>query len=182
MRARQFAAVAVGAAVCALSACSAEDAPTGQPVTVVARDETVTAEKTSSASVPPPTKTRGLYDPAETAVGQSGLAAFIVSVEEVNSQEGPVTVFTLQIENITDRVWNGRNWTTPTVVYGDAGTPAQHVKSPPEGFGDGVQGSIPPGSRQTVKHAYKVTKAQLNPAVVTAGSVLWQGDFSKFHR
>jgi hypothetical protein len=33
-----------------------------------------------------------------------------------------------------------------------------------------------------VKHAYKVTKAQLNPAVVTAGSVLWQGDFSKFHR
>ncbi|MGW6332048.1 hypothetical protein [Nocardia rhamnosiphila] len=179
MRARQFAAVAVGAAVCALSACAAEDTPTGQaapPMTVVA------SEETSAAGVPPATKTRGLYDPAETAVGQSGLAAFIVSVEEVNSQEGPVTVITLQIENITDDVWNGKNWTTPTVVYGDGGTPAPHVKSPSEGFGDGVQGLIPPGSRQTVKHAYKVTKAQLNPAVVTAGSVLWEGDFSKFHR
>jgi hypothetical protein len=179
MRARHFAAVAVGAAMCALSACAADDAPTTevQPMTVVA------SEQTSAASVPPPaTKTRGLYDPAETAVGQSGLAAFIVSVEEVNSQEGPVTVITLQIENITDDVWNGKNWTTPTVVYGDGGTPAPHVKSPSEGFGDGVQGLIPPGSRQTVKHAYKVTKAQLNPAVVTAGSVLWQGDFSKFHR
>jgi hypothetical protein len=178
MRARQFAAVAVGAAVCALSACTADDTPTGQgqPMTVVA------SEETSAASVPPATKTRGLYDPDETAVGQSGLAAFIVSVEEVNSQEGPVTVFTLQIENNTDDVWNGKNWTTPTVVYGDGGTPAPHIKSPSEGFGDGVQGLIPPGSRQTVKHAYKVTKAQLNPAVVTAGSVLWQGDFSKFHR
>lgn len=178
MRARQFAAVAVVAAVCALSACAADDAPTGQdrPTTVVAGAET------STASVPPATKTRGLYDPAETAVGQSGMAAFIVSVEEVNSHVGPVTVITLQIENRTEQAWSGRNWTTPTVVYGDDGIPAQHVKSPSEGFGDGVQGSIPPGSRQTVKHAYKVGKAQLNPAVVTAGSVLWRGDFSKFHR
>lgn len=177
MKARRFAAVAVAAAVCVLSACAADEEPAaGQPVTVVASAET------SAASVPPPTKTRGLYDPADTAVGQSGLAAFIVSVEEANSQEGPVTVFTLQIENITGDVWNGKNWTTPTVVYGDEGTLAPHVKSPAEGFGDGVQGMIPPGSRQTVKHAYKVTKAQLNPAVVTAGSVLWKGDFSKFHR
>ena len=74
MRARQFAAVAVGAAVCALSACAADEAPTSQsqPMTIVA------SEETSAASVPPATKTRGLYDPAETAVGQSGLAAFIV--------------------------------------------------------------------------------------------------------
>ncbi|WP_157107263.1 hypothetical protein [Nocardia grenadensis] len=142
----------------------------------------VAGEETSAASVPPATKTRGLYDPAETAVGQSGLAAFIVSVAEVNSHVGSVTVITLQIENRTGQAWSGRNWTTPTVVYGDDGTPAQHVRSPSEGFGDGVQGTIPPGSRQTVKHAYKVSKAQLNPAVVTAGSVLWQGDFSKFHR
>ncbi|NUP25833.1 MAG: hypothetical protein HOQ44_03915 [Nocardia sp.] len=142
----------------------------------------VASAEDAAPSVPPATKTRGLYAPTETAVGQSGLAASITSVDEVNSQEGPVTVITLQIENITDDVWNGRNWTIPTVVYGDAGTPAQHVKSPSEGFGDGVQGLIPPGSRQTVKHAYKVTKAQLKSAVVTAGSVIWQGDFSEFHR
>ncbi|MGW5385941.1 hypothetical protein [Nocardia sp. NPDC003963] len=174
MRARQFAAVAVLSAAL-LTACGTDEEPVVQTTTVLSAETEAVA-----TAVPSATKTRGLYEPTETARGQSGLEASILSVDDVNSQVGPVTVVTIQIVNVTDTVWAGSNWTIPTVVYGDDGVAAAHVLSPTEGFGDGVVGSIPSGSRQTVKHAYKVAKAQLNPAVVTAGSVIWEGDFSKF--
>ncbi|MBF6216330.1 hypothetical protein IU487_35665 [Nocardia puris] len=112
----------------------------------------------------------------------TGIETMIVSVEDVNSRYGPVTVFTFQLVNTGSKVFEGFNWPTPTVVYGPAGIPAEHTVSLSEGYGDGVQGAIPPGARQTVQHAYKVTKAKLNPAVVTVGSLVWQGDFATFQR
>lgn len=124
----------------------------------------------------------GVYAPKDTGKSQSGLEASILAVEDTNTRYGPGTAVTFQIVNTTNQVWAGYNWSTPTVVYGVAGTPAEEITSLSEGYGAGVQGSIPPGSRQTVKHAYKVSKASLNPAVVTAGSVVWQGDFSMFKR
>ncbi|GGL05961.1 hypothetical protein [Nocardia jinanensis] len=177
MRARQFAAAVAVVSAALLTGCGTDEEPPVQ-TTVLQPASTGAASET----VPPATKTRGLHEPTETARGQSGLEASILSVEDVNSQFGPVTVVTIQIVNVTEEVWAGSNWTIPTLVYGDEGTPAKHVVSPTEGFGDGVVGAIPPGARQTVKHAYKVAKSELNPAVVTAGSVLWEGDFSTFKR
>ncbi|MBF6221792.1 hypothetical protein IU479_27230 [Nocardia abscessus] len=125
----------------------------------------------------------GVNAPFDTGVSKNtGMEVSIVSVEDINSRYGPVTVFTFQLTNVGEKVFDGYNWPTPTIVYGAAGSPAEHTVSLTEQYGAGVQGAVPPGSRQTVKHAYKVPKAQLNPAVVSAGSVIWQGDFSTFQR
>ncbi|MEW1734390.1 hypothetical protein AB0346_00370 [Nocardia beijingensis] len=136
-----------------------------------------------AAAATSPGKAAGVNAPLDTGISKgTGMETSIVSVEDVNSRYGPVTVFTFQVVNVTDKLFDGYNWPTPTVVYGEAGSPAEHTVSMSEGYGNGVQGSIPPGSRQTVKHAYKVQKSQLNPAVVSAGSVIWQGDFTVFQR
>ncbi|WP_280425279.1 hypothetical protein [Nocardia carnea] len=177
MRHRPMTATVAAAAVLALTGCGSEEAPVAQSTPIMPSEAADTpAVATTPASTP------GVYTPMETGVSQSGLEASILSVEDVNSRYGPVSVFTFQVVNGTGAVWEGFNWMTPTVVYGAAGAPAEHVTSLSEGYGDGVVGAIPPGSRQTVKHAYKVTKDRLNPAVVTAGSVIWQGDFATFQR
>ncbi|MCX5043482.1 hypothetical protein OG921_09910 [Aldersonia sp. NBC_00410] len=108
--------------------------------------------------------------------------ALILSVEDAESDYGPVTVFSIQLVNNSDAVFEGSNFPTPTLVYGPAGTPAENTVSLSEGFGGGVQGSIPPGARQTIKYAYKVPKSELNPAVFTIGSLVWQGNFATFQR
>lgn len=121
--------------------------------------------------------------PTQSGVSKTtGVEVLFLSVEDANSRYGPVTVFTIQLVNNGDKVFESFNWPTPTVVYGPAGTPAENTVSVSEGYGSGVQGNMPPGARQTVKYAYKVTKDQLNPAVVTIGSLLWQGDFASFTR
>lgn len=129
------------------------------------------------------TATPGVLGPLETGRSASyDMDTMILSVEEQQSRYGLVTVFTFQLVNDGSKLFEGYNWPTPVVVYGPAGTPAEHTFSLSEGFGEGVQGSIPPGMRQTVQHAYAVPKAELNPAVVTVGSLVWQGDFSTFTR
>ena len=127
-------------------------------------------------------KTPGVNQPMDTGKSKSGLEAMILSIEDTNTRYGPGVAITFQVVNTTQTVWDGFNWSTPTVVYGPAGTAAEKITSLSEGYGAGVQGAIPPGARQTVVHAYKVSKAELNPAVITAGSVVWQGDFATFQR
>ncbi|MEU1550211.1 hypothetical protein [Nocardia sp. NPDC005745] len=173
---------AVAAAVCALLAltgCGSNDEDTKPKSTPILP----TSQAPATSAGTSPGKAAGVNAPLDTGVSKStGMEVSILSVEDVNSRYGPVTVFTFQLVNTGTEVFQGYNWPTPTLVYGAAGSPAEHTMSISEHYGDGVQGAIPPGSRQTVKHAYKVTKDKLNPAVVTAGSVLWQGDFSTFQR
>lgn len=167
----------VAAALCALAltACSTEDP---KPVSPPVMPATETTSAAASGAVAP-----GVNAPMDVGVSKStGVEASILSVEDVVSKYGPVTVFTFQLHNAGDKLFEGFNFPTPTVVYGPAGTPADHRVSLSEGFGEGAVGSIPPGMRQTVKYAYDVTKDQLNPAVVSAGSVIWQGDFTTFQR
>ncbi|MBF6416976.1 hypothetical protein [Nocardia cyriacigeorgica] len=182
-RTRLTATIAAAAAVFALAGCSDNDGnPEPQSTPIVPGTYEGEPGAPTSAGATTTKGTGGVYAPIDTAVGKSGLEASILSVEDATSAYGPVVVFTFQIVNTTDELWEGFNWMTPTVVYGDAGVPAEHVNSIADGYGNGVQGAIPPGSRQSVKHAYKVSKAQLNPAVVTASSVVWSGDFSTFAR
>lgn len=176
MKARHLPAAA--AIALALTACTTDDPkPTGAPPVMPAGTTTTAASSTSGTSTP------GVYAPTDVGVSKStGVEVSIVSVEDVNSRYGPVSVFTFQLFNNGQKVFEGYNFPTPTVVYGPAGSPAENTVSISEGYGDGVKGAIPPGSRQTVKYAYAVTKDKLNPAVVTAGSVIWQGDFATFTR
>ncbi|MGW5514262.1 hypothetical protein [Nocardia africana] len=171
------AAFALTAAVVTGCSSSDNDKATSTPVMPPA------ATTAGHTTTPPSTaSTPGVYQPMDTAKGKSGLEASILSVEDADTRYGPGTVITFQVVNTTQTPWEGYNWSEPTLVYGPAGTPAEKITSLSEGYGAGVQGTIPPGSRQTVKTAYKVGKAQLNPAVITAGSVLWQGDFTTFQR
>ncbi|WP_280498551.1 hypothetical protein [Nocardia cyriacigeorgica] len=183
-RTRLIAAVAAAATVVlAFTGCSdSDDRPEAQTTPIIPGTYEGEPGAPTSAAATTSGRSKGVYAPTETGVGQSGLEASILSVEDAPSAYGPVVLFTIQIVNTTDEVWEGYNWMTPTLVVGDAGVPAEHVNSIADGYGDGVQGAIPPGSRQTVKHAYKTSKAELNPAVLTAGSVIWQGDFSTFAR
>lgn len=177
MKVRHLAAAALCAL--ALTACTTDDPkPTGAPPVMPPASSTTTAAAGSSGSSTP-----GVYAPTEVGVSKStGVEVSILSVEDVNSRYGPVSVFTFQLHNAGSKVFEGYNFPTPTLVYGPAGSPAEHTVSLSEGYGDGVKGAVPPGSRQTVKYAYAVQKSQLNPAVVSAGSVIWQGDFSTFQR
>lgn len=162
-------AVAILTAGCGTSS-GEESVPRGEAVPVTTTIATTTA-------------TPGVLAPTET--GRSAaydIETMILSVEEAQSRYGLVTVFTFQLVNTGGKIFEGFNWPSPTVVYGPAGTPAEHTYSLSEGYGEGVQGAIPPGARQTVQHAYDVPKAELNPAVVTVGSLVWQGDFSNFAR
>lgn len=175
MKVRHLAATA--ALALALTACSTDDPkPVSQPVMPA-------SSATSAPPVSSGTSTPGVYAPTDVGVSKSaGVEVSILSVEDVNSRYGAVSVFTFQLYNAGQKVFDGYNFPTPTVVYGPAGSPAENTVSITEGYGDGVKGAIPPGSRQTVKYAYAVTKDKLNPAVVSAGSVIWQGDFSTFQR
>ncbi len=172
----------LGVAICtvalAITGCSSDTDTRGDSTPVM--PGTTTAAGTSPATSSP---ARGVLAPTDTGHSQNtGMDVMILSVEDVQSRYGPVTVFTFQLVNTGTQVFQGYNWPTPTLVYGPSGKPIDQTMSFSEGYGQGVSGAIPPGSRQTVKHAYKVAKAELNPAVVTAGSVLWQGDFSTFQR
>lgn len=178
MIAARFASAAVAvAAVATLAACGSDDAPKGTSTPVM---------PTTSQAVSAPTTTKAspkVLAPTDTGVSTGyGVETLVLSVEDTTSRYGPVTVFTFQLVNTSDRLFEGYNWPSPTVVYGPAGTPAESVTSLSEGYGAGVQGSVPPGSRQTVKHAYKVVKSDLNPAVVSVGSIVWQGDWTAFQR
>lgn len=171
-------ATAAAAVLLMVTGCGSNDSdPKPKSTPILATSQAPAAAGSSAA------KTPGVIGPMDTGVSKStGVEVSILSVEDVNSRYGPVSVFTFQLVNTGDRVFDGYNWPTPTVVYGAAGSPAEHTVSLTEHYGDGVQGAIPPGSRQTVKHAYKVTKSQLNQTVVSAGSVIWRGDFSTFQR
>jgi hypothetical protein len=177
--ARIAATAAAFAVAVAVAGCSSSDNDKATSTPVMPPSATTAGHTTTASST---ASTPGVYQPMDTGKSKSGLEASILSVEDADTRYGPGVVVTFQIVNTTDKPWDGYNWSTPTVVYGPPGTPAEHITSISEGYGAGVQGVIPPGSRQTVKEAYKVSKAQLNPAVITAGSVVWQGDFATFQR
>lgn len=171
------AALAVATTGCGDGGGDGQAVGSATPVTPPSVSATTTAGAASTSSGPK------VLAPTQSGVSATyNMETIILSVEDANSRYGPVTVFTFQLVNQGDKVFEGYNFPTPTLVYGAAGSPAENTVSISEGYGSGVQGSIPPGSRQTLKYAYKVTKDQLNPAVLTIGSLLWQGDFSTFQR
>jgi hypothetical protein len=171
-------ALACAAAAIALTGCSDSDSPKGESTPVIPGTTATAASSAPSTSTAP-----AILAPTDTGRSKNaGVDVMILSVEDVTSRYGPVTVITFQLVNTGNEVFQGYNWPTPTLVYGAAGMPAEHTMSMTEGYGEGVTGAVPPGMRQTVKHAYKVTKDKLNPAVVTAGSIVWQGDLTAFQR
>lgn len=178
LAARTVALTAALGAVLALTACGSDDNSPATSTPIVPPGSAVTAAP-AVATTP---STPGVYAPMDTGKSQSGLEGLILSVEDTNTRYGPGVVVTFQVINTTAKPWDGYNWMTPTVVYGPAGTQAERIVSGADHLGDGVQGVIPPGARQTVREGYKVSKAELNPAVITAGSVVWQGDFATFQR
>lgn len=160
------------------SASTTSAAPTSEVAPATKGASTTTSSATTTKRV------RGVLEPSQIGVSKTyGIETSILSVTtEQSSSYGPLTVFTIQLNNASDDVFQGYNFLTPTLTYGEAGLPADVQFSGADGFGDGVQGSIPPGSRQTVKYAYKVDLAELNPAVLTIGSLVWKGDFTAFSR
>ncbi|WP_157225113.1 hypothetical protein [Nocardia thailandica] len=178
MKTRHLITAALAATVLTLTGCSSDEPEkTTAPFVPLSTTAAAPAVSTSVA------KTPGVYAPTDTGVSKStGVEVTILSVEDVVSKYGPVTVFTFQLYNGGDKVMEDYNWPTPKLVYGPPGSPAEQVFSGSEGYGDGMTGALPPGMRQTVKHAFKVTKSELNPAVLTLGSVIWQGDWTAFHR
>lgn len=161
-------------------------APTGTaPVLLptVTTVEKVEAPTTTPAAATTTKSGSGVLAPTEIGYSKNyGIETSILSVTTEDSNYGPLTVFTIQLNNSSDDIFEGYNFPTPTVTYGESGLPAETQFSGADGFGDGVQGSVPPGSKQTVKYAYDVDLAALNPAVVTIGSIVWKGDFSSFSR
>lgn len=171
----RHAVVVLAALTLTLTACGSE--PEKTPAPIAPLPTTVAPVASGSPSTP------GVYKPTDTGISQStGVEVTILSVEQVAHKYGTLTVFTFQLHNGSGKIFEGYNWPTPTVVYGPAGVPAKQQYSGEDGFGDGVQGVITPGSKQTVRHAYQVAKADLNPAVVSVGSVVWQGDWTAFAR
>ncbi|WP_328401073.1 hypothetical protein [Nocardia sp. NBC_00403] len=57
---------------------------------------------------------------------------------------GPVTVLTFQLINVGEKVFDGYNWLTATIVYGAAGSLAEHKVSLSKQFGAGAQDAIRP--------------------------------------
>lgn len=178
---RPFAvAIAAGAAAVLVGCAQEAEQPTSAPVLPQ------TSAETSVGSASPTTtqrETAGVLDPYETGVSKNfGVEVSILSVATEQSSYGPLTVFTFQLLNSSDAIFEGFNFNVPVVTYGEAGLPAKHQNSIADDLGNGVQGAVPPGSRQTIKYGYAVDIAELNPAVVTIGSLIWQGDFTAFAR
>ncbi|MCZ9630327.1 MULTISPECIES: hypothetical protein [Rhodococcus] len=175
--------IAALAGALVLAGCSKnEPQSVSEPIMPSTSASEVAATTSAAATTTKPGS--GVLAPNEIGVSKNyGIETSILSVTtEQSSSYGPLTVFTLQLNNGSDEIFEGYNFPTPTLTYGEAGLPAESQFSISDGFGDGVKGSIPPGSRQTVKYAYDVDIAELNPAVVTIGSIVWKGDFTAFSR
>lgn len=109
----------------------------------------------------------------------TGLRIAITEVQAVPSISGTVTVLRFRFENPGRDPLPARGWTAPVLTYGPSDMPAAHVVSVSEGYGAEVPGALAPGASQELKHAYRVTRAELTSARVSAGSVVWEGDFTR---
>ncbi|MFC8046669.1 hypothetical protein [Nocardia sp. NPDC057353] len=122
----------------------------------------------------------GTYAPDQVATDPaSGLRIAIARVESVPSLAGTVTVLHFRFENPGRDPIVPRGWTAPVLTYGPSDMPAAHVVSVSEGYGAEVPGTLAPGATQELEHAYRVTRAELTSARVSAGTVTWDGDFTR---
>ncbi|WP_446224500.1 hypothetical protein ACTWPB_04870 [Nocardia sp. IBHARD005] len=169
MKFRIVLSTAVVAASLLLAGCQ-EDLPSGKPVTPATTSATSQAPATPNAD--------GVLNPGDVGKLESGVELSIVKVEadEVERQ-GIVSVFTFQLNNTSTKALD--RWSSPTLVYGEEGTAAESVLSLDKNYKYGLEGKLPPGSKQTIKIAYSVPVDKLKPAVVTSGDLIWRGDFSK---
>ena len=178
MNTRKFAAVALGAVTIAalVTGCGTKDS---QQAVV---NPTIVNPPASSSAPDQYSRSTGVLAPTDTGIGRNGAEVTILSVNDEQTSYGPATVFTFQIYNKGQQTISPGDWTYPTVVYGPAGISAEWFVSTADHLGEGTQGAMPPGARQTIREGYKVSKAQLTETVVTEGSLVWQGDFSTFTR
>ncbi|MFC3962195.1 hypothetical protein [Nocardia jiangsuensis] len=122
----------------------------------------------------------GTHDPRDVVTDPaSGMRIAITRVEAVSSISGTVTVLHFRFENPGRDPLPARGWTAPVLTYGPSDMPAAHVVSVSEGYGAEVPGALAPGTGQELKHAYRVNRGDLTSARVSAGAVIWDGDFTR---
>ncbi|MFC4374440.1 hypothetical protein ACFO5K_10020 [Nocardia halotolerans] len=172
MKSRIALSATVVAAGLLLTGCQ-EDVPAGKPATSSASPSTSQAPATPNAD--------GVLNPGDVGKLESGVELSILKVEadEVERQ-GAVSVFTFQLNNTSTTALD--RWSHPTVVYGEDGTAAESVLSMDKNFKYGLEGKLPPGSKQTIKVAYAVPVDKLKPAVITSDELIWRGDFSNYNK
>ncbi|MFC9965972.1 MULTISPECIES: hypothetical protein [Nocardia] len=155
-----------------LAGCQ-EELPSGKPATP--------SSTTTSAQAPATPNADGVLNPGDTGKLESGVELSILKVEaDEVEREGTVSVFTFQLNNTGKTTLD--NWSRPTLVYGADGTAAEYVLSLDKKYQYGMEGKLPPGSKQTIKIAYAVPVDKLNPAVITSEELIWRGDFSKYNK
>ncbi|WP_278265027.1 hypothetical protein [Nocardia sp. AG03] len=173
MRTRIVLSATVAAAALLLSACQEELPPGGAPVTPSSTKTTSAAPATPNAD--------GVLNPGDTGKLESGVELSILKVEaDQVEREGAVSVFTFQLNNTSSKALD--RWSSPSLVYGEDGTAAESVLSLDKNYKYGLEGKLPPGSKQTIKIAYAVPVDKLKPAVVTSEELIWRGDFSNYKR
>lgn len=154
-----------------LTGCQ-EDLPSGNPVTPSSAPSTTQA-------APATPNADGVLNPGDTGKLESGVELSILKVEaDEVEREGAVSVFTFQLDNTSTTALD--RWSYPSLVYGEEGTAAESVLSLDKGYKYGLEGKLPPGSKQTIKVAYAVPVDKLKPAVVTSEELIWRGDFSDY--
>lgn len=155
-----------------LAGCQ-EELPSGKPAPSTSATTTAQAPATPNAD--------GVLNPGDIGKLESGVELSILKVEadEVERQ-GTVSVFTFQLNNTGKTTLD--HWSHPSLVYGDDGTAAESVMSLDKKYQYGLEGKLPPGSKQTIKIAYAVPVDKLKPAVVTSEDLIWRGDFSKYNK
>ncbi len=146
--------------------CSSDDKPPDTPATPATPDSWV--EGQIDAAKP--------FAPNEVGIGRNGAQVTINSVQDETTSYGPAAVFTFTINNTTAESIDSYLWTSPTLVQGT--TPVDSITSGADKLGYGIQGVIPPGASQTVREGYEIPKSAITDAVLTEGSIVWQGDFS----
>ncbi|WP_336085179.1 hypothetical protein [Nocardia sp. SSK8] len=170
MKTRFALSATVAAAALLLTGCQEELPPGGQPVTP--------ASTTTSSAAPATPNADGVLNPGDTGKLESGVELTILKVEgDQVERHGAVSVFTFQLNNTSSTALD--RWSSPSVVYGEDGTAADSVLSLDKKYLYGLEGKLPPGSKQTIKIAYAVPVDKLNPAVITSEELIWRGDFTK---
>ncbi|MFC6009585.1 hypothetical protein [Nocardia lasii] len=156
-----------------LTACQ-EDLPSSKPATS-------TPVATSTAQAPATPSADGVLKPGDVGKLKSGVELSILKVESDEvEREGAVSVFTFQLNNTSSVALE--HWSAPSVVYGEDGTAADRAMAFNKDYKYGLEGKLPPGSKQTIKIAYKVPVDKLNPAVITSDDLIWRGDFRTYNK
>lgn len=170
---RTIAVVAITATALVLGGCSSSDNEASDATTTTSAVETTTTATTSG------NVGEGVYKPFEVVTSKTyGIETRVSDVSAIETRYGPGVAITIDLRNTSDKIFQDYNWPTPQLSFGPRGLPAERVVSISESIGEGVNGNIPPGGSRVVHEAYKVTMDDMKDATLSAGSIIWRGDFT----